>query len=148
MLLVVKNTRHCLYFLTDAVNSPPLAFGYLSGSSLNLHLMCSLCYSPSPHARPKRGSLNYWLGTQQVYWEPGQYCCIPKRPGVHPPVLSPVFPSLLHLFIQSLVMFEEGFEGLQHLHLAGDTSWRLGLALHYGHAERAFMSRYQAFQVF
>ncbi len=45
------------------------------------------------------------------------------------------------------MVFEQGLEGLEHLHLTGDTSRRLSLPLHHSHPQRALVTRHQTLQM-
>jgi hypothetical protein len=53
-----------------------------------------------------------------------------------------------HLLVESLVVFEEALEGLEHLDFAGDAGLRGRLSLHYRHPQRPLVPRHEALQVF
>ena len=54
------------------------------------------------------------------------------------------FPYLL---VEGFVVFKEGLEGFEDLHLAGDAGRRLGLSLDHCHPQTALMAGHQALQM-
>jgi len=55
--------------------------------------------------------------------------------------------SISYLLVQGFVVFEEGLEGFEDLHLAGDAGRGLGLSLHHRHPETALVAGHQALQM-
>jgi hypothetical protein len=53
-----------------------------------------------------------------------------------------------HLLVESLVVFEETLQSLQHLDFAGDAGLRGRLSLHHRHPQRPLVPRHEALQVF
>ena len=52
-----------------------------------------------------------------------------------------------YLLIKGFVVFEQGLEGFENLHLTGDAGRRLGLSLHHRHPQTPLVAGHQALQV-